>query len=56
VATIEIYLFVYLFKFEELERAIVKYTGRPTPFIIRFFLESKLLIGLLGANCIFAVF
>jgi SNF family Na+-dependent transporter len=44
---VEIYVFVYLFKFSELEREIVKYTKTPTPFIIRFFLESKLLLLLL---------
>lgn len=50
----EIYIFVYLFKLSELEREIVKYTKTPTPFIIRFFLESKLLILLLCGSLLIA--
>lgn len=37
-AIVEVYVFVYLFKFKELEREIVKYTKQPTPLLIRFFL------------------
>jgi hypothetical protein len=54
VALIEIYVFVYLFKFQELEREIVRRTKTPTPFIIRFFLESKLLLLLLGGSFVIA--
>lgn len=54
-AVVEVYLFVYLFRFQELEKVIVRYTGKPTPFIIRFFLESKLLVALLGFSLVVGV-
>ena len=34
----ELYVFVYLFPFSELESAILRYTKMPTPAYIRFFL------------------
>lgn len=54
-ALIEVYVFVYIFKFEELERQIIKYTGEPTPALIRFFLESKILVIILMINAGIAV-
>ena len=45
---IELYVFVYLFPLDELEGAILRYVKIPTPAYIRWMLQSKLLVGVVG--------
>ena len=47
---VDLYFFVYLFPFSELEQAIVRYVRQATPAFLHYLLHSKLLAALLGVN------
>ena len=53
---IEIYVFVYFFKFEELEKQIQHYTGEHAPRYVTYFLKSKFLMIILSVNLILTLF
>lgn len=53
---VEIYVFVYVFKFEELEKQVMHYTGECAPKYVSFFLKSKVLLLILAVNLLLTLF